>query len=113
MWQLRNGGGVAFLSSFSLLGFGGNWNRSNFESATAQATEPLSVTIKRHHTRKNTAKKLPSTEQQNFINFKHIAKGRNANNTFAKSLKSTFFNFACNTQKIQIQIKNAPMAHFL
>ena len=36
---------------------------------------------------------------QNFINFKHIAKGRNANNTFAKSLKCTIFNFACLTQK--------------
>jgi hypothetical protein len=31
--------------------------------------------------------------------FKHIAKGRNANNTFAKSLKSTLFSFACVTQK--------------
>jgi hypothetical protein len=30
--------------------------------------------------------------------FKHIAKGRNANNTFAKSLKSSKFSFACITQ---------------
>jgi len=39
MWQLRNGGEVAVQSSFSLFSFGGNWNQSNFESATAQATD--------------------------------------------------------------------------
>jgi len=39
MWQLRYGGGVALQSFYSLFGFGGNWNQSNFESATAQATD--------------------------------------------------------------------------
>jgi hypothetical protein len=40
-WQLRNGGEVAVQSSFSLFSFGGNWNQTTFESATAQATGTL------------------------------------------------------------------------
>ncbi len=50
---------------------------------------------------------------QNFINFKHIAKGRNANNTFAKNLKSSIFNFACATQKNTNTINGATPHLFL
>jgi two-component sensor histidine kinase len=49
---------------------------------------------------------------QNLINFKHIAKGRNANNTFAKSLKCTIFNFACVIQKRNINKRNGASPHF-
>ena len=44
----------------------------------------------RHHTRKEIQQITSFNFQQNFIIFKHIAKGRNANNTFAKSLKDFF-----------------------
>jgi hypothetical protein len=47
---------------------------------------------------------------QNLIIFKHIAKGRSANNTFAKSLKSTLFSFANVTQKKEDNERNRGFA---
>jgi len=39
--------------------------------------------------RKKYSKQYSSTDEQIFNIFRHIVKGRDANNTFAKSLKST------------------------
>jgi hypothetical protein len=39
MWQLRNGGGVAFQSSFLSSSLDSSSMRITFESATAQATD--------------------------------------------------------------------------
>ena len=48
---------------------------------------------------------------QDFSNFKHIAKGRNANNTFAKSLKYTLFSIACVTQNRNTNKINGASPH--
>ena len=64
-------------------------------TATCASHQPLADTTKRHHTNFN-SNNLPSLIfLEYFIIFKHIAKGRSANNTFAKSLKSSIFNFSC------------------
>jgi len=60
-------------------------------SGTASALGTLGATAQRHTTQK-ISKQFPSAEEQNFNIFRHIAKGRDANNTFAKSLKSSFIN---------------------
>jgi hypothetical protein len=44
MWQLRNGGFLAFLSSFLLSALDSLSKLSTFESATAQATGTLAAT---------------------------------------------------------------------
>jgi hypothetical protein len=43
--------------------------------------------------REKSSKQFSSADKQNFSIFRHIAKGRDANNTFAKSLKSSKFIF--------------------
>jgi hypothetical protein len=67
------------------------------KSATSPSCETLAGTTKRHRTQKKVSKLLHSAMNKTSTIFKHIAKGRNANYTFAKSLKSSFFSFACDT----------------